>query len=222
MTKSIKSTKKIIKNANKKIVKNIYKSYEPLRETAIMILKRLGINNLEDSNEQASGVLIYIPKLWENFLEKELIKEVDLNFDSQKEIQILLESKRTIKPDFLLEDKIVLDAKYKQVWGEEYKQGNSWSDGTRYDVNQVLSYMFVCNCKIGGVIFPYSSNNKPTIQSRRISNYLPEDNRFLAIPYIIPQGVENADDFVKEITNTNEQLVKEIKDILAENEQNNT
>lgn len=172
----------IIKRANKKIVHNVYKDYEMLRSTSIAIIKRMGVNVFSQAKDKASGILLDMPKLWEEFLFHTIFHEVfheeSLDY-KQKGYPFIFDTKRDesckngmriAKPDYIYEfpgmknKKVVLDAKYKKEWEEIYKEcqdnigiekkQKKWKQA-RADVFQVVSYMHLLDCIKGGFIFPY-------------------------------------------------------------------
>lgn len=213
------SDRDILKQTKKKVVHSVYKNYEALRKTSIAIIKRSGINPFENSSSEISGIIIDMPKLWEDFLIKELLLDIDNGngVEGQKEIGIILDknsrdnnSKRVIKPDFLL-DKFVFDAKYKKHWGDAYL-GNSWT-GTREDVFQVLSYMHVLDRKIGGVIFPVNEKRYDSFISEYDIAENKKDEKFLLIPYFVPDS-DNSVEYIKQMKENQKKLINEIKSYL--------
>lgn len=87
----------------KKVTNSLYKDWEAVRKTSVMILRHFGINIDESADLQTKGILIDMNKIWECYIESILENK---NLESQKEIEILFEKdvKRTsIKPDFLIE-----------------------------------------------------------------------------------------------------------------------
>ena len=224
------SEREVIKKSNKKIVQPVYKNYEPLRKISIAILRRLGVNNYKTSSNDVTGVLIYMPNLWEEFLYKEIFSKI---LGTQKEYKQrpygILKGKnskkrRVLKPDFYLEDKaIVFDAKYKSNWGEVYKNepnSNSWSDKVREDVFQVLAYMYAFDCQYGGVIFPYQVSKPEECSEYKIEENIfkvgqkRENDEFCLIPVLIPQNIDNMSIFNKHMSDQSEKIKNKIVEYL--------
>lgn len=229
------SERDVIKKSNKKIVQPVYKNYEPLRKISIAILRRLGVNNYKSSSDDVSGVLIYMPNLWEEFLYKEIFSKI---LGTQKEYKqepypILEEKKsqeknskgrRKLKPDFYLEDKaMVFDAKYKSNWGEVYKNElnglNDWNDKVREDVFQVLAYMYALGCQYGGVIFPYQDSKLEECSEYDIKDNIfkigqkRENDEFCLIPVLIPKNIDDMSKFNKHMSDQSEKIKKKITEL---------
>lgn len=184
---SLVSDREAIKNAGKKIVQPVYKEYEPLRKTAIAVLKRLGVNGYKSSKESAEGLLIDMPGLWERFLHKEIFcKAMGVKSEYRQEGYDILEGKRTLKPDFLFqEQRMVFDAKYKQHW-EKDRKSVVWN-GAREDVFQILSYMYAFDCSQGGVIFPVRMGKETELPE--MENYIVGQSQKEAVFWLIPVPV---------------------------------
>lgn len=179
----------LIKRASRKIVKPVFVKYEPLRQTAIMVLKRLGFNSLKNSSHKVSGILIYMPGLWEKFLYHEILSKAFEGKHVAQQIGIeVLNGKKTFRPDFVISDNsnkendnsnkenivfdAVFDAKYKNCWESAYNSSDSSdsSDKWKYtdeDIDQVMAYMLALkDCKTGGVIFPVRESIPPSEQEQ--------------------------------------------------------
>lgn len=214
------SARDLIKRNKKKIVQSVYRNYEPLRQTAILILKRLGINSFKSSSSNVAGILINMPGLWETFLYKEVFMYLaESSGEYRQTAYQILEGKKTIYPDFLLGQKAVFDAKYKTSWGVAYNNGDGNGDWkhTREDIYQVLSYMLIFNCKTGGVVFPVrendiikNNNDMPELLYYKIGQKC-EDRLFCLVPYIIPNETNDLD-FRKKIADYGEKLRQKLKE----------
>lgn len=158
----------ILRKNKKKIHHSVYKDWEAVRKTSIMILKHLGIHISTQNINEVDGVLIDMPSIWEGYLEK-IFQKNSFSFESQKKELVLLDSedesdgKRELKPDFFFEkedgSRVVLDAKYKKKWSDIVKdQSGIWED-VREDVFQVMSYMYALKAKVGGIICPVSADS---------------------------------------------------------------
>lgn len=185
---NIYKSQDILKNTSKKIVHPLYRKYENLRKTSIVILRKMGINAMNNDSTRVTGFVIDMTKLWEQFLEKTMFKKIELNnYTISQESFLILNGKRTIQPDFYWKNKgLVIDAKYKRSWG--LTLNNDWQY-VREDVFQVLSYILSLKCRIGAVVFP-TELNIPFSYDEKLSVF-PDGslNRyFFRLPYFIKKA----------------------------------
>lgn len=152
----------VLSETRQRITHSLYRCYEPLRITARLILKHMGLDLYADKNRsRAFGLLIDMPKLWERFIENAVFKAYRIPVKAQREFDILNGSYK-MTPDFYREDpKFVLDAKYRPAWEQwlDDKKGNNV--GIREDLFQVLAYMYSLRCPAGGVVFPTKNPHEP-------------------------------------------------------------
>ena len=211
------SVDRLLKKADKKIVKNVYRNYEQLRKTSIAIIKRWGINSFVKDKNVVSGILISMPGLWEVFLHRQIFAGLTDGSRqySQQEYDIL-QGKRKLRPDFFIENNngaYVFDAKYKRGWGESY-EGGPW-ENRREDVFQVLSYMYCLKCNIGGVIFPYKGIEDGEYKSFTIGQKLAASHESMwLVPVKIPEQCENARDFEYRMKSITENIALQIKKVM--------
>lgn len=205
----------LLNRTKKRITHSIYKEWEQVRRTAILLLKHIGVHITNDNteNEQIYGVLINIANLWERYLDR-IFKENGLaDCTYQHSCEILTEPKnqykieRTLKPDFYFTGKgqtppVVIDAKYKRSWSEIFSTCRADTE-IREDIFQILSYMYVFGCKKGGVICPCLAGNSAIIEKDLVSKALSETHhfahlngtKFFVAPLIIPdENSENDED----------------------------
>lgn len=212
----------LIKRASKKIVKPVFVKYEPLRQTAIMVLKRLGFNSLKNSSHKVSGILIYMPGLWEKFLYHEILgKAFEGKHVEQQKVIKVLNGKKIFIPDFVIsgnsnKETIVLDAKYKNCWESDYRS-DKWKY-TDEDIDQVMAYMLALkDCKTGGVIFPVRESILPSEPEQLIKEYeiseFEKDKKFLLVPYIIPNK-ENSGEFRNTMSEIGKNLVEKLNNTI--------
>lgn len=216
---------KLIQRNKKPIHHSIYKCWEEVKQTAILILKHLGVNIAEKNETPMYGVLLNMNWIWEKYLEN-ILKEISsetIKIKFQGEKQILFEEgkeegKRILKPDFLIERKMVLDAKYKSVWSEIIeKNPEKWPSKSREDIFQVLSYMYVYKCKTGGIICPYQNDDKKDAIKCNLTEDNKEDNKedtMIVFPLIIPQNSANYKKFEKKMRNNEENLREMIENMI--------
>lgn len=229
--------KSVLKKTSKAITHPYYHRYENLRKVSIQVLRRFGFNVFDEKNE-VTGIVIYMPALWEKFIEETIMKDIkDFEIVTQDK-RVVLEGRRTIEPDFSIKKDgkyiAIFDAKYRETWGYNiFKEANgNWDNGVRSDVFQVFAYMLSFNTSIGGVLFPmkYKDSmiyNDPvrekdsmSIRGLKVSD-LCHDRKFYIIPFVIPD-YEDMDykefyDYMDKQVNS---ISKELKNILKENAKN--
>lgn len=224
----------VLKETERKIVHNVYRDYEELRMLSRLIIRNMGMNVFSGERNKVSGVLVDITKLWENFLYKTILKEIGAT--PQKKFSIL-NGHRNIQPDFYFENKkLVLDAKYKDVWSKNLDK-EYWdvpvcrdyaSKAIREDLFQVLAYMFSLKCNKGGVIFPIKAESentaeqssekakfKNTIKQLSVCDNECDNKYFYCIPVYLPENeYEDYGDFSKEMNKRMNAIKKDILNIL--------
>ncbi|MFW6016878.1 MAG: 5-methylcytosine restriction system specificity protein McrC, partial [bacterium] len=144
------------KEANKKVAHPYYKEYEELRKISIDIIKRNGLSVYGQDKEEISGILVYVPTLWEKFLFNEVFNKIKIKpeIKEQEKIKVLKKTQdEKIKYfysnyiDFYIkfnDRKYILDAKYSAKWnGENYDKDA---------IRQVVNYIHLTNANVGGVI----------------------------------------------------------------------
>ncbi|WP_252229972.1 McrC family protein [Clostridium sp. ZBS15] len=209
---------KLLNETKKNITNSVYKNYEPLRKTSIMIIRRMGINIYNNSGKNVCGMLININKLWEKFLYNTLLKKLfncvgDYNQDGYE----IINNHRTIKPDFYFKDnKIVIDAKYREAWGKTLNtKDDRWGEDVRIDVFQVLSYMLALKCPFGGVIFPVQDKDISACYKKESISDLCNDYYFFRAPYLIPHSdkYKSYVEFENAMTKNEEELKKKFDEL---------
>ena len=130
-----------------------YTEYYPLQKLCIQILRHEDIKYGTDTDE-IHGVLFDGAWLWEEYVNT-LVKDLGFKHPENKKstggIYLFEGNSGKRYPDFYLEQKFVLDAKYKRY---ESLVMISKIDGN--DLNQVISYMHVLNVSKGGFVCPLS------------------------------------------------------------------
>ncbi|MBO5060769.1 MAG: hypothetical protein J6C82_07640 [Clostridia bacterium] len=191
----------LLKNRNP-ISHPYYTEYEDLRKTCIMILNNEGISVFDGDEDDASGVLFYIPDLWELFLEDILRRSVrkDARLEKQKaalasqyNVKVFSKGSRgfvqNTYPDFVFtssdEPFMILDAKFKPGWREAlYESGEGLKDRIE-DYDKCIRDMNSINAHEAGVIFPMKKSERKMIYEHKISSFNGYD-RFYTFPVIIP------------------------------------
>lgn len=140
------STFDICRKTRKPIVNSIYHKYEDLRQICHAVLTKVGVNFYQQSGKKedrakATGLLIDLPHLWEDFLYYAVIQKYGgFAGPYQQKCYPLVGGYRVAKPDFLIPavlpetadgenaapvqplhtNDMVLDAKYKLYWSETF------------------------------------------------------------------------------------------------------
>lgn len=208
----------LIKRNNKKIQHSVYKNWESVRKTAIMILRHMGVYNDGDASQEVSGILVDMPSMWESYLE-EVMNEHGCKVEPQKETKVLLDGnksgKRIFKPDFFIEEKsdgrtIVLDAKYKAGWSEiAAKPGKGWDDSVREDIFQVMAYMYALGAQDGGIICPVVGGQQD--QKYVISGV--NDDKFHLLSFLVSKS-DNISEFCQEMKKSEKDFAERIKALI--------
>jgi len=216
-----------IQRSKRKIAHSVHRKYEPLRKTAIAVLRQVGATAFRDTqeaseeNRSSSGILIDMPKLWEAFLHNAVFREyLGVNHKYlQKKYGIIYQGgryRRDAEPDFCLKDKrIVLDAKYKVHWANTL-QNQDWG-ALRDDCYQVISYALIFDCIYCGVIFPVEAD-APHVPEQSLEGPISEfcQNRFFVrLPYYIPRSAMTEKSYRKAFDNSNQAIIQKLRELEA-------
>lgn len=98
------STQTVLKQTRARIANSVYGSYEPLRVTARAVLTKLGVNIFnQEGSDAISGLLIDLPKLWEEFLYYTVLRTYSGKTGPYNQHHIpMIGSDRNAEPDFLI------------------------------------------------------------------------------------------------------------------------
>lgn len=189
---------KIVMQNLKPAIHSLYLKYLPLQKLCLQILK-FDKNAFENEDDGLCGILFDGAWLWEEYLAT-ILKNCGFShpenknrlggikmFETENLDELFDKNFRRIYPDFYKEN-IVLDAKYKNL-----KNGLN-----REDIYQVISYMHVLKAKIGGFVYPLKEKND---NEKFDFNYEIKGNGGIlkSIPFKIPQNIENMNDFISKI-----------------------
>ncbi len=164
----------VIRKNQKAISAPYYLPYEKLRITCLAILRSMGFSVFGDTPDEVNGFLVYIPDLWEKYLENLLQKKLGDNYrvEPQKETGIYGPNFYTqTYPDFVIsKDRqyiAILDAKFKKGWDKKSDKLDYRSDSpddsqsgdpekNRFldDYNKCIRDMVSYSCHKTGVIYP--------------------------------------------------------------------
>jgi len=206
----------VIRKADRRIVQNVYRSYEPLRKTAIAVLRRVGIDAFLQGDSTVSGLLIDMPDLWEKFLYNTVLKPyTGAQGPYRQQKYGILGGRRYAEPDFLLKEQgIVLDAKYKVHWANTLTDGD-WG-ALRDDTYQLISYALIFDCTFCGVIFPVPADSEvreaPEELIAPISDAC-QDRFFVRIPYRIPQVTEDGGSYRAAFEASNRAVMERLREL---------
>lgn len=222
---------KVISRDRKKITHSVYRDWENVRKTAIMILRHMGIDIAVEDEHRTNGILIDMRSVWELYIESILKSESDSSFaykiKTQEETKYLFSKTMEIariRTDFEFykdensdEPKLILDAKYKNEWQEIACNPNSENKWPREDVFQMLAYMYLLKCDYGGIVCPLKKGK----MGRDEEGYFQYDlkNRkeirgeFFIIPIVIPQ-VKSQEDFMENMKISERKFFNAVKEVL--------
>ena len=133
-----------------------YSAYRDLQRLCMRILRHEEMKYGADDN-QIHGILFDGAWLWEEYLNT-FLKELQFTHPRNKTDNIgkkmFAEPKKVLlQPDFYIENKVVLDAKYK-------RHESLFDSAQREDRFQLLAYMYVFNVNSSGLLVPVSSKGE--------------------------------------------------------------
>lgn len=180
----------VLARTGRTITNPVYRSWEPARQAARDVLRRIEAAPGDTGASIVTGVFLDIDFLWERLLEERLFAGARKPFSQLS--RDVLNGHVTIRPDFYFPDqKTVLDAKNRPAWERTMSVAHGrWSgaldaaDGAdiRQNIYQIFSYMLALDCSEGGVIFPVRTARDPV--GEKIG---PSARQFWRIPVCIPQ-----------------------------------
>ncbi|TCT14535.1 McrBC 5-methylcytosine restriction system component [Natranaerovirga pectinivora] len=216
-TPSYSSTMNLINNpeVNKKVNHPYYKEYEELRKISLDIIKRNGLSVYGNETDQVSGILVYVPDLWEKFLYNEVFSKTKINTKEQKKIYVLKkENGMQILPnyiDFFVEcndKKYIFDAKYSTRWNK----GNYDSEAIR----QIINYVHLKDASAAGIICP-NNDNESIEESKWKLNSDIRKTPLKVLKLDVPESTDDKlyNNFKKELIDSCNALEQKIKEFLS-------
>jgi len=156
----LQESAKIMRSASTPLNHPYFMEYEPLRKLCLQILYKEGASVYsQKSTSQIEGVVFDGAWLWEKYigsLLKPLGFKHHLYSENKDGINVFQGNSYKLYPDFLNnEKKVVLDSKYKRLTNRP----------NREDLHQMLSYMYLTEAKLGGLIFPDNNETPQTLKS---------------------------------------------------------
>ena len=200
-------------NANRKpFVHPYFTEYSGLQRICLQILRHEGLKYAKN-DDKAHGILFDGAWLWEEYLNT-LLRPIGYkhptNNNRKGGIRVYAQkfSGNNVRryPDFVKDNRIILDAKYKRM-----KDNNI----NRDDLNQVLSYLFLYQANIGGYIVPTVSDNL-ALNMGVLNGFGGSIHKF---KLAIPQQVASYQEFKNTIAENEIKLIEAIRELSSE--QNN-
>lgn len=154
----------------KPIPNPLYDAYERLRDTCLRILSEQGVLGLRRGTGREDSLLFYAPDLWENYLYGQILSKVkNVATDGQYALRAM-NGHLNLRPDFVLSAggrRLVLDAKYKELW-ETFPKENRLPKASIYadDIKQCLIYQMLLPASGSGILYPATNWERNT--DRRI------------------------------------------------------
>lgn len=181
-----------------------FSEYTDLQKICLQILRYEGLKYGQEKNK-IYGLLFDGAWLWEEYTNT-ILKDCGFkhprNDTSKDGIRLFQNRNGYIRyPDFW-KDEFIVDAKYKRLENKEID---------RNDMNQIISYMYVKQAKIGGFLYPTSNNNLQNLEKK--IGYLNGYNGVVK-KWNIPIPIESTDfdTFCKSIKENEKKLKETIKE----------
>lgn len=213
---------KIVYQERKKITHAVYADWEPVRKTAVLILKHMGIKVSEEDNTQINGVLINMNWVWEQYLKcilEENLPEGKYLIKGQHGMETFFGKdksggKQVLRPDLMIwnSDKdprkdspiFIIDAKYKNQWKkaasvDNKAESNEWE---RNDYLQILAYMYRARCDKGSIFCPGTTEKKEEVVEKQ--EYAVRDEDDDSKFYILPIKVNHIENIQKTMSEREE------------------
>ncbi|MEN6669539.1 hypothetical protein AAJP47_04095 [Psychrobacter sp. B38] len=203
----------IIHTNLKPFVHPYFTEYSGLQKICLQILRHEGLKYAKN-DDKAYGILFDGAWLWEEYLNTLLCPigyKHPTNNNRKGGIDVYVQkfSGNNVRryPDFVKDNRIILDAKYKRM------KANSID---RDDLNQVLSYLFLYQANIGGYIAPTEDDNL-ALNMGLLNGFGGGIHKF---KLAIPQQVANYQEFKNAITKNETQLITSIEALSSEQNNN--
>lgn len=209
----------LLDRTRKQITNPIYQDYETLRRIArALLLRQGGCARTAGSRPFVTGILLDLSQLWERFLLKRVLTELD---DRQYQAEEwIMGGEMRIYPDLLWKTRhVVLDAKYKFKWADTLD--GSWTGSIHQDVYQVLTYMLELGCDRGGVVFPTGRGRAAIEGLGKKALEIPVGQgtpfggfSFWRFPFVVPDEISDYGAFRQAVDREAERLSGQIRDLV--------
>ncbi len=205
----VRDRQTIISTNRKPFVHPYFTEYRDLQKICLQILRYEGLKYAKNDNK-AYGILFDGAWLWEEYLHT-LLRDIDYKHptNNNRKGGINVYAKKfwgnniPRYPDFVKEDRIILDAKYKRMKGNHI---------SRDDLNQMLSYLFLYRANIGGYIAPTVEDNI-TMNMGLLNGFGGSIHKF---KLAIPQHVASYQAFKTVIAENEAKLIEDIEALSSE------
>ena len=203
----------IIHTNRKPFVHPYFTEYSGLQKICLQILRHEGLKYAKN-DDKAHGILFDGAWLWEEYLNT-LLCPIGYKHPTNNNrkggitvyAQKFLGNNVRRYPDFVKDNRIILDAKYKRMKGNHIN---------RDDLNQVLSYLFLYQADIGGYIAPTEDNNL-ALNMGLLNGFGGSIHKF---KLAIPQQAASYQEFKNAIAENEANLITAIKNLSFEQNNN--
>lgn len=177
---------KVIASNRKALHHPYFTKYAVLQKLCISILQHEELKYGSDK-DKIHGILFDGAWLWEEYLNT-LFKPIGITHAENKaenhKIYLLEGNKYVRYPDFFIENRIVIDAKYKHL---------GYTDIARDDIHQIITYLHVLKAKGTYLAYPIDNNEESDI--RNIGSLKGFGGKVGLIGLKIPQNASCLSDF---------------------------
>lgn len=150
--------RKVIASNRKTLHHPYFTKYTVLQKLCISILQHEELKYGSDKNK-IHGILFDGAWLWEEYLNT-LFKPLGITHAENKaenhKIYLFKENKYVRYPDFFIDNRIVIDAKYKHL---------GYTDIARDDIHQIITYLHVLKAKGTYLAYPIDNNEESDIRN---------------------------------------------------------
>ena len=150
--------RKVITSNRKTLHHPYFTKYTVLQKLCISILQHEELKYGSDKNK-IHGILFDGAWLWEEYLNT-LFKPLGITHAENKaenhKIYLFKENKYVRYPDFFIDNRIVIDAKYKHL---------GYTDIARDDIHQIITYLHVLKAKGTYLAYPIDNNEESDIRN---------------------------------------------------------
>lgn len=193
--------RKVIASNCKSLHHPYFTKYTVLQKLCISILKHQELKYGSDKNK-IHGILFDGSWLWEEYLNT-LFKPLGITHAENKaenqKIYLFEGNKYVRYPDFFIEKRIVIDAKYKHL---------GHTDIARDDIHQIITYLHVLEAK--GTYLAYPIDNNEVSDIRYIGCLKGYGGKVGLIGLKIPQNTTNLIDFFNAIRKEEEMIINKL------------
>ena len=200
----VRDRQTVVNTHCKPFIHPYFTEYSDLQKICLQILRHDGLKYAKN-NDKAYGILFDGAWLWEEYLHT-LLRDIGYKHPTNKNrqggikvyVQKFSGNNVSRYPDFVKEDQIILDAKYKRMKDNKID---------RDDLNQVLSYLFLYRADVGGYIAP-TVDESLALNMGLLNGFGGSIHKF---KLAIPQQVASYQAFKKAIAENEAKLIEAIE-----------